>query len=217
MEPSEFPSNAHPSPRSRPGAEAVKAPDAKLAQITTAKTRKKPLRVKFKEAFTPGDTKGMGEYIKTDLLLPTVKDLLNDIIDTTKARILYGNNGSPMRRGVGQMAQAGYTSYARMGMQAQGLASAKNDSQVVDKRARANFNFDQIVIPTRVEAESVLDQMFAIVAQYRAVSVRNLYDIVGMDAQYTDESWGWTDVRGSKVHRVPEGFLLDLPRPIPLD
>lgn len=72
-------------------------------------------------------------------------------------------------------------------------------------------------MPTRVEAEEVIDRMFDLVSQYEMVTVADLYDLVGLANNYTDEKWGWTDIRGAGVSRIKGGYLLDLPRPEPLD
>jgi hypothetical protein len=86
----------------------------------------------------------------------------------------------------------------------------------LSRRARANFDFDEIILPTRVEAEEVIDRMFDLVAKYEMVTVADLYDLVGIQGNYTDEKYGWEDVRGAGVTRVSNGYLLDIPRPEPL-
>ena len=45
----------------------------------------------------------------------------------------------------------------------------------------------------------------------------DLYDMVNITGDYTDTKWGWYDLRGAGVERIRSGYLLDLPRPVPLD
>jgi hypothetical protein len=78
-------------------------------------------------------------------------------------------------------------------------------------------DFNEIILATRVEAEEVLDRLFDILNKYQTVSVSDLYELVGITANFTDEKWGWTELRGSQVAKVRNGYLLDLPRPEPLD
>ena len=70
---------------------------------------------------------------------------------------------------------------------------------------------------TRVEAEEVLDRLFDWIERYEQVAVAELYEMVGISGNFTDQKWGWTDLRGATVSRVGRGYLLNLPRPEPLD
>lgn len=83
----------------------------------------------------------------------------------------------------------------------------------MSRKARANHDFYEIIIPTRPEAEAVLEGLFALLDEYEVASVADLYEMVGESSQFTDRNWGWTDLRGSDIRRVREGYLLDLPRP----
>lgn len=76
--------------------------------------------------------------------------------------------------------------------------------------------YDDILFPTRAEATDALDQMIAIIAQYDVVTVADLFESVGVTGEFTDENWGWTDLRGADVQRINEGYVLDLPRPAPI-
>ena len=87
----------------------------------------------------------------------------------------------------------------------------------MSRRGRANFDFDEIILDKRVEAEEVIDQMFLLLEKYDMVTVADLYDLVGIASNYTDEKWGWTDLRGAGASRVSGGYLLELPRPEPIN
>ena len=86
----------------------------------------------------------------------------------------------------------------------------------MSRRARANFDFQEIVLATRVEADEVIDRLFNIIQEFEQATVRDLYDLVGERASFTDEKYGWTNIRTADVRRIREGYLLDLPRPEPL-
>lgn len=87
----------------------------------------------------------------------------------------------------------------------------------MSRRGRSTHDFDEIILATRVEAEEVVDRLFDLVGRYESASVSDLYSLVGISGNFTDEKWGWTDLRGAGVERVRNGYLLDLPRPEPLD
>ena len=83
-------------------------------------------------------------------------------------------------------------------------------------RGRAAHDFDEIILDTRREAEEVLSRLYDILSKYEVVTVSDLYDLTGIDSNYTDQDWGWTELRGSQIVNVRNGYLLDLPKPEPL-
>ena len=52
---------------------------------------------------------------------------------------------------------------------------------------------------------------------YGQVTVADLYDLVGISGSFTDNNYGWTDMREASVRRVRDGYILSLPRPRQLD
>lgn len=49
--------------------------------------------------------------------------------------------------------------------------------------------------------------------KYETVSVADLYELLGLDFNYTDEKWGWVNLDDAGIRRVRNGYLLDLPKP----
>ena len=45
----------------------------------------------------------------------------------------------------------------------------------------------------------------------------DLYELLGIPGKYTDDNWGWTDIRGAQVRRIRNGYMLDIPDPEYLD
>src|SRR5690606_41700053 len=117
------------------------------------------------------------------------------------------------RRGVASVSTSGCNSPPRFDDDRLSAGVARKPERSVSNRARTAHNFDDIGLETRVEAEEVIDQLFELVSKYGHASVADLYGLLGVTANYTDEKYGWTDLRGSKPVKVREGYLLDLPRP----
>ena len=105
----------------------------------------------------------------------------------------------------------GYVSYNRYST-ANTPHGRREEPREISNRSRSSHTFDEIILETRAEAEEVMDRLFDLIARYEQVTVSDLYSLVGATAKYTDENWGWTDLRGSKVERIRNGYLLDLPR-----
>ena len=87
----------------------------------------------------------------------------------------------------------------------------------MSQRARASHDFKEIVLATRIEAEEVCRGLDELIERYGVATVTNLYNLVGITGDYTDNKWGWNQSHGFDIERVREGYLLDLPKPEPID
>ena len=55
-----------------------------------------------------------------------------------------------------------------------------------------------------------------IMEEYETVRVADLYDLVGITGNYTDNNYGWTNIKNAQVVRVRDGYKIKMPRAIPL-
>lgn len=180
--------------------------------------RKKPLSRRFKETFVGGDMRSVGQYVTFEVLLPALKDTIADVASQGVERMLFGEARSTSRRTgrrPGGVLGGTYVQYNRFANA--NPSRGRDDRNVPSRRSRANHDFDEIILATRVEAEEVIDRLFDLVSKYGTVSVRDLYELLGVSGSYTDDKWGWTDLRGAGVTRVTGGYLLDLPRAETID
>ena len=51
---------------------------------------------------------------------------------------------------------------------------------------------------------------------YKMVTVADFYDLVGVTCDYTDNNYGWTSLRSAEVVRVRDGYIIKLPRALPI-
>lgn len=211
----DFPSN---SQERRPRREEPPKPVKKIEKVVEGGVirRKKSPGRRFKETFVGGDARSVWGFVLLDVLVPAAKDTITDVVSQGVERMMYGEVRSRSRRGRSPYGNSTYTSYGN-----QRYASTRpvdrDDGRTISRRSRAAHDFDEIVLETRVEAEEVIDQLFELVSRFESATVSDLYELVGADAKYTDNKWGWTDLRGAGVTRVRGGYLLDLPRPEPLE
>lgn len=213
-----YPANSQRSTRvSKVTDPAEKVDEKKIEKVTSSEVirRKKPLGKRFMETFIGGDAKGVAGYIVMDVLLPAAKDTIADAVSQAIERMLFGEVRSASRRaGARPGGSSGYTSYNRF---SNAPANRREDPRAMSRQARAKHDFDEIILATRVEAEEVIDRLFDLLSRYDQATVSDLYDLLGLSAQYTDEKWGWTDIRGIGIVRVRNGYLLDIPKPEPLE
>lgn len=175
-----------------------------------ATIRKKSPLVRFREVFFGDDARSVASYVAQDVLLPAAKDMISDAVTQTVERILFGDS-SPARRTTSRSSNASYTPYHRASASYK-KSNGTNDRRG-DRRKRASHDFDDIEFDTRAEAEVVLDRLYDLVNDYDYATVSDLYDLVGIDAKFTDENYGWYDLRGSTIRRIRSGYILDLPKP----
>lgn len=165
-----------------------------------AKLSKKSGARKFADLFLPEDVSNVKSFVVTDIIVPAIKKIISDTVDM----ILY-EGGSNRGRGSTPAGRVSYRSYYDS-------KSGSSRSSQEPARARSVYNYDEIILPTRGDAEVVLDKLDELIADYGLASVADLYDLVGEESSYTDNKYGWTDLRTAHPERVRDGYILVLPK-----
>ena len=182
--------------------------DRKVQKVITgvAKTKKKSEARKLVDIFISEDVSKVKEYIFMDVLVPAVKKAISDIVTNGIDMILYGGNSRPKSSNI-PATRVSYTNYSNI---------SRPETRSVAPQ-RKSYSYDDIILETRGEAEAVLSQMDEIVSQYGFVKVADMYDLVGITGNYTDNNYGWTDIRSAEVIRVRDGYMIKMPRALPID
>lgn len=176
----------------------------------TAKVKKKSEVRNAVNNFLNEDLDNIKSYVVTDLIIPTVKNTIYDAVVNIFDMVLFGGNGRARRNGAGS-SRASYVSYNKYS------DSRDNHSSSNKETRRSKYNFDDIILDTKADAEEVLSQMDALLDEYRIVTVADLYDLVGVTGEYTDQKYGWTNLRNARSVRTRDGYMLELPKPLPID
>lgn len=168
------------------------------------KVKKKSEIQKFADVFISEDAANVKSYILMDVLVPAVKKAISDIITNGIDMILYGGNGHSTKRSTSD--RVSYNRYY----------DRRDDSRYSTNRTQSGYSYDDIILESRAEAENVRDRLDEIMDQYGLVRVADLYDLVGITGNYTDNDYGWTNIRNAEIIRVREGYMLKMPRAIPI-
>lgn len=197
----EYKSNSHASKEKEKNGE-----EKKVEKIISgnARAKKKSEFSKFADVFVSEDAGNVKSYILMEVLVPAVKKAISDIVTNGIDMLLYGETGVHKRNGTSS--KVSYRSYYD-----------RRDHNTSSSRTRNGYSYDDIILDNRGEAEEVLSRMDEIVATYGTVSVADLYDLVGITGAYTDNKYGWTDIRSASVVRVRDGYMIKLPRALPLN
>ena len=196
------------TPNSRKFKEEVKAQDKKIEKVVTGpvKAKKKSDFQKFAEVFVSEDTANVKSYILLDVIIPAIRNLIEDIIVDSTHMILRGdagkrNKNSPTSR----------ISYRKF------YEEPDRHRSRDDFRLRSGYDYEEYTIDSRGEAEEVLSQMDDLIATYGTVSVADFYDLLGVRSNYTDNKYGWSNIRNATVVHVRDGYVIKLPKAMPLD
>ena len=189
-------------PNSHKSKELTPVPEKKVEKIVkgTVKSKKKNGIDKLKDNFISEDASNIKTYVVMDVLIPAVKKAICDIVKNGVDMILYGESGRSNRQ------PSEYVSYDRRYLDRGDPRFYKAD------RARIGYSYDDIILETRGEAEDVLARMDELIEIYGMVSVADLYDLVGITGNYTDNKYGWTNIRNAEPVHVRDGYMLRLPK-----
>lgn len=167
--------------------------------------KKKSEVQKFADVFISEDANKVKSYIMDDILIPTIKKTIYDIFTESLNMIFFGGSG----RGKSNTT-AGKVSYR------QNYSNSRDEYRTAT--VRRTYDYDNIVVKSRGEAEAVIDQMGEIIDAYGFVRVSDFYEIVGVDGDHTANKYGWMDIRSAEAIRLRNGdYLIKLPRAVPID
>ena len=161
---------------------------------------------KLADVFISEDVSNVKNYILMDVIVPAVKKAISDVITNGIDMLLYGSNG----RTNANRSTASTISYNR-------YYGRDDHPRISDPVQTSRYSYDTITLDTRGEAEEVLARMDEISDTYKMVRVADFYDLVGVTGNYTDNKYGWTNIRNAEVIRVRDGYRIKLPRALPID
>lgn len=191
----------------------TKANEKKVEQVTSsaAKVRKESWIQKRAKAFVSDDAKNVGEYVMDDILIPALKKVISDMINETVNTTLYGRGGGARRSNADRVSYRDYYNGGR------GNRSDDRVRESSRSTSRSRVAYEEVVVASREEADAVLQRLDELIDMYGVVSIADLYDLVGVQGRYTDNKYGWTNVRNAEAVRVRDGYEIRMPKVGPID
>lgn len=210
-----FPGNSHSSREPKPD-----AVEKKVEKVITGKAvrRRKPLGKRLFETFVGGDANTAWSYVRDVVLIPAMKDTLSNMVTQGFDRFIFGENATPRRNP--SRPTGGNSNYVNYTQYSSGSARRREDARPMSYRSRQNHNFNDIEVDSREEANTVIDKMAELAAQYGQVTLTDFYNLVGVTPTWQDDKFGWRDISGfGPVRRnVQSGwFMFDFPPPEQLE
>lgn len=169
------------------------------------KTKKNNTR-KLADVFITEDVANVKNYILLDVIVPSIKKAIYDLVVGTLDMSLFGGRGGGAKRSTAD--KVSYKDYNGI--------SRRDERSYNSNRTASGYSYDDIILDSRGEAEAILMRMDELIDEYKEVRVADLYDLVGVTGEYTDNKYGWTNIRNAEVIRVRDGYKIKMPRALPL-
>lgn len=174
--------------------------------VTTKATDKEGSKffTKFVSLFISDDIKDIKGYLIRDVVVPTIKNTIGDIVSMT-----FGiNNPSRVTGGRLPIERVSYSSYYG------------NDS-IRRKYSEPEERPDQreLAYTNRGDAEAVLMALEDIIAKYGAARVNDLYDLSnrGDLCSLAGTKYGWKDLHSAKIVQNGRDYIIRMPKAFVLE
>lgn len=169
-------------------------------------------RSKIAGALIAEDANDVKSYVMADVIIPAVKDIIFNTIQSTVEMLLFGETRSAYRRSGSRNNER--TGYSRM------FRREERDERPPARgyRGRGMSKVEAVVKSSR-DAKAAKEEIFNIIDEYEQISVAEFFEICDMPWDYTDRDWGWTDLRDDDVSIYPwrgEWVIEMVPRPVAL-
>lgn len=155
--------------------------------------------------FVVSDIPEVWEHLVIDVVIPTVKSMLTDMVTQGVQSLLYGNSAPKTRGSYVTYGSRSTTSYSR--------ASAP-------MRSRPQTRSDDRIRDLEFESNQDLRDMLAFIAEVfddrEVLTVAELKEAAGLKVSYVDDRWGWGREASfrSVVDRGRHVLLVPSPEPL---
>lgn len=197
----EYASNSQKSKR-----EAAEREKRRVEKVVSGpvRPRKKSELQKVADSFISEDVSNIKQYILMDVLIPSIKRAVSEIVTNGINMLLYGEAGRTEKKS--NASKISYRSYYNS--QEPGRPTPRTGSV---------YDYDEYTITNRGEAEEVLSSLEDMIERYGTASVADFYELLGVSCNFTDYNYGWSDLRNARVVSVRDGYVIKFPKAMPIE
>lgn len=156
----------------------------------------------------PDGLPGIFSHVSQKIIRPQIENMVQDSLHQS-INMMFGRNAE--HRDTGGYYTPYGTGYHTQRTNYRGQYQPQNPEPATNSRRRVQLDYR---IPTREEAIDVLEVLRGNCNTYGMVSVADYYDLINIDAVFTDNSYGWMrgdlDNVGIRVARGG-GYVIELP------
>lgn len=184
---------------------SAKQQEKKKVQPVANGTKKKKTEIeKIANSFLADDIHNIVNYAVNDVAIPYIKNMLADTAKKTIDAIFYGIGGKPSGGYSSPATKVNYVSFSNSPT----VSASKNNTY--------GYNYSDLTFTEPGAAEEVIRQLKGVIRQYGIASVADLYDLANVSSSYTDNKYGWQNIDEARIIRTNDGWLLKMPRIIPV-
>lgn len=183
----------------------------------------KPSRMKrFKKAILGTGTGDTLEDFVYDSLIPDVKALAVHLAFSMIERAVFGDSRPPMHTRAPTYTIPGVHQNGTFNNYANRFVSGAKKvitAQVIDPNVQHSpglTTYREVVCGAKVDADIIVQEMLNSIFNYGWVKVADLYSMAGITSDPTHQSWGWDELPGAAIVQRHDGYLIQLPPPIPI-
>lgn len=182
-------------------------PETKITKVVEGEVVKggKAHKKRISDAFIAEDIDVVAKSIWSDVVVPTIKQGIFDVISNGIKMLMWGDKAPKPGYPGSKFTYGGVTTaYGSFFSQPQQMTPAKQHM--------ATYSYDDLTFKTRSDAQSVLDVLDEQISRYGRVSVGDLYDAAGVTPDQTAYNYGWENLKSAEVYPCPGGFHIKFPR-----
>ena len=167
--------------------------------------KKKSEGRKILEKIFPSTGSDLKTTLMDDVIFPMLKNGLLEAV----SRILWPNGDGPVRSSsFGGGTRINYS----------GFSKPQARQHYIPAGSTVGFDYDRIAFETRGDAEAVLMALDENIDAYGFATVGAFYEAAGVTTNNAQvEKFCWRSIGDAKVAQVGGGWIIRMPRPMPLD
>lgn len=178
------------------------------------KKRKRSLMGRLTSAVLgPEGASGIGQYVTEEIILPSVRNIIYSAIESGARMAIFGDKGGPSVGNSNHVSphrrdHRPATNYSNMHRNAQPEPRERTITRT------NKYGVDDYVIEDRLDAVHVLTSLTEYSDMYDSVSIADYYELIGVNSQHTDHSYGWTIDSMTRATIVPVrggGYIIKFP------
>lgn len=155
------------------------------------------------------DLKDVGSGLMGDVIIPAFKNMLYDFITSGSSQMIFHDDRG-VKRGNTRRKSRDYNS----------IYDDDTRASYSGSRIRTRRNIVQdIVLNTRQDARDIIDELSENIDHYGFTTVADYYECCSQTPRPQDNNYGWdrASFKGVHIEAAGGGFVIDFPRPIPID
>ena len=195
--------------------QAQQKPKPELKCVVTGKSKPVPQSIwsKVFVGIKPASGQTMKSFIFDEIVTPLIQ---RAVVEGVTGAINY------LVKGDAYADRKATNSFGKSYINYNGISSGKpssNGGQYVYSGKNSGMEIENVWFESRVDAQRVLDEMMGIIAQYDILTVNGFYDLIGRTSLIdpSNEKFGWSDLRNAYITGARGGWIIHLPRPMPID